>query len=165
MSPPFAPTSHPLSVGLLRPPTMGEARELGIACAAIDPWRTMRYEPAVLGAYLERPESSLHRYAILWDGRAAGVIALRYPWLRGPFIEMLAVLPPHQGRGLAHAALNWAAQRTASVTSNLWASVAEFHKTGREFWAHQGFEEVASLPGLIGDGAEVLLRKRLAPKA
>ena len=165
MSTPFQPTSHPLSVGLLRPPTMGEARELGFACAAIDPWRTMRYEPAVLGAYLERPETSLHRYAILWDGRAAGVIALRYPWLRGPFIEMLAVLPPHQGRGLAHAALNWAAQRTASVTSNLWASVADFHTKGREFWAYQGFEEVANLPGLIGDGAEILLRKRLEPKA
>lgn len=165
MSIPFAPTSHPLSAGLLRPPTLGEARALGLACAAIDPWVTLRYDPAALGAYLERAEASLHRYAILWDGRPAGVIALRYPWLRGPFIEMLAVLPAHQGKGLARAALNWAEQRTIAITGNLWATVSDFHAPGRAFWKHQGFEEVVPLTGLIGDGAEILLRKRLAPKA
>jgi len=161
----FAPTSHPLSVGLLRPPTMGEARELGNACAAIDPWQTLGYEAAELGSYLERPDPSLHRYAILWDGRPAGVLALRWPWLRGPFIEMFAVLPTHQGRGLARASLAWALTRTASVTTNLWASVSDFNASGRSFWTHQGFEEVAALPGLIGDGAEILLRRRITPKA
>jgi len=165
MSSPFAPTSHPLSVGLLRPPTLGEARELGNACAAMEPWRTLGYEPAVLGAYLDRPDPSLARYAMLWDGRAAGLIALRWPWLRGPFIEMLAVLPAHQGRGLAKAALSWAMARTASVTTNIWASVSDFHAPARAFWKHQGFEEVAELPGLIGAGAEILLRKRLEPRA
>ena len=164
MTIPFAPTSHPLSIGLLRPPTLGEAKALGQACAAIDPWLTLRYDPSALGAYLERAEPSLHRYAILWDGRPAGVIALRYPWLRGPFIEMMAVLPEHQGKGLARAALAWAEQRTISVTGNLWATVSDFHDTGRAFWKRQGFEEIAPLPGLIGHGAEILLRKRLGPR-
>ncbi len=162
--PMFAPTSHALSVGLLRPPTLGEARELGIACAAIDPWKTLGYEPSVLGAYFERPDPALHRYAILWDGRAAGVLALRWPWLRGPFVEMLAILPSHQGKGLAGAALAWATVRTASVTTNLWASVSDFHTPARAFWKHQGFEEVAELPGLIGPGSEILLRKRITQR-
>ncbi len=157
----FAPTSHPLSVGLLRPPTMGEAREIGAACAAIDPWRSLGYEPGDLGSYLERPDPCLHRYVILWDGRAAGVIALRWPWLRGPFIEMFAVLPAHQGRGLARATLAWAIGRTASVTTNLWASVSDFHAPARSFWTHHGFEEVAALSGLIGTGDEILLRRRI----
>jgi GNAT superfamily N-acetyltransferase len=160
----FAPTSHPLSVGLLRPPTMGEARELGQACAAIEPWSSLGYEGQALGAYLERPDPSLFRFAILWDGRAAGVLALRWPWLRGPFIEMLAVLPSHQGRGLAGAALSWATARTASATTNLWATVSDFHTPARAFWKHQGFEEIAELPGLIGEGSEILLRKRVAPR-
>ena len=160
----FAPMSHPLAVGLLRPPTVGEARELGIACAAIDPWLSLGYDGAELGNYLERPDPSLHRYAILWDGRPAGVLALRWPWLRGPFIEMFAVLPSHQGRGLARAALAWALTRTASVTSNLWASVSDFNAPGRAFWTYQGFEEVAALPGLIGDGSEILLRRRVDSK-
>ena len=160
----FAPTSHPLSVGLLRPPTVSEARELGTACAAIDPWRSLAYDGQDLGTYIERPDASLHRYAILWDGRAAGVIALRWPWLRGPFIEMLAVLPSHQGRGLAGATLAWVLARTAAVTTNLWASVSDFHTPARSFWAHQGFDEVAPLPGLIGDGAEILLRRRIESK-
>ena len=164
MTAPFAPTSHPLSVGLLRPPTMGEARELGIACAAIDPWKALGYEPGALGAYLERPDPTLFRFAMLWDGRAAGVIALRWPWLRGPLIEMLAVLPAHQGKGLAGAALSWTAARTAAVTSNVWATVSDFHAPARAFWKHQGFAEVAELPGLIGDGTEILLRKRLEPR-
>ena len=164
MTTPFAPTSHPLSVGLLRPPTVGEARELGLACAAIDPWLTLGYEAAALGAYLERADSSLHRFAILWDGRAAGVLALRWPWLRGPFIEMLAVLPAHQGRGLARAALSWAETRTSTVTGNIWSSVSDFNAPGRAFWAHQGFEEVADLPGLIAEGSEILLRRRIVQR-
>jgi GNAT superfamily N-acetyltransferase len=164
MTDPFTPASHPLAVGVLRSPTKAEARDLGAACAGFDPWLRYGTKGAALATYLESPDPALHRFAILWEGRAAGILAVRFPWLRGPFIEMLAVLPERRGRGLAGAAAAWAEARAATVAGNLWASVSDFNAPARAFWTKRGFADVIALQGLIGDGDEILLRKRLAPK-
>jgi GNAT superfamily N-acetyltransferase len=152
-------------VGVLRPPTLAETRDLGNACAGFDPWLRIGTKGAALIAYLERPDPALRRYAILWEGRAVGVLSFRYPWLRGPFIEMLAVLPKHRGRGLAGAAVAWTEARAVTLSGNLWASVSDFNAPARAFWKKRGFAEVIALDGLFDEGAEILLRKRLGVSA
>ena len=90
------------------------------------------------------------------------MLAIRWPWLRGPFIDMLTLLPAFQGRGLGRAAVAWTVAEAETVSPNLWATVSDFYAPARAFWLAQGFAEVTELADLIVDGrAEILLRRRL----
>lgn len=159
----FVSAPHRLAGGaVLRPPGAGEAAVLGAACAALDPYRTLGLSAAGLTGYLRRPDPAAHRFVIEANGALAGVVVLRWPWLRGPFVEMLAVLPDAQGRGLGAAAIDWAAGQAAAVSANLWATVSDFNTAARAFYARSDFVELAELPGLVDDRfAEILLRRRL----
>jgi GNAT superfamily N-acetyltransferase len=133
-----------------------DAEALAKACAAIDPWKCLGYQAATLQAYLCRDDPALHRYVI---GGTDGLLALRRPWLRGAFIEMLAIFPGRQGQGLGRAAVQWAAAQDQSA--NLWATVSAFNAEARLFYQTVGFVEVAPLRDLVMTGQdEVLLRLR-----
>lgn len=133
---------------------------LAAALAGLEPWRTLGYSAAGLGAYLARADAALTRVVVERDGAAVAVLALRRPWLRGPSIELLAVLPAAQGLGLGRVLVEWAA---AQGGDNLWACVSAFNAPARAFYARQGFDEVAALPDLVAAGAdEILLRKRIS---
>jgi len=135
-----------------------EAEAIAAACAGFDPYLTLGYRAETLAGYLTRPDPSLIRYAIEMDGRLAGVLALRKPWLRGPLIEMLALLPQTQGKGLGTRILD---RCKAEAGRNLWATVSDFHQPARRFYARAGFEEVSALPGIVAEGRdEILLRWR-----
>ena len=145
----------------LRPPEPAEGVRLGAVLAAMEPWRSLGFSAAALTRYLERDDPALRRMVIERAGQPAGVIALRTPWLRGPSIELLAVMPEAQGSGLGRALVDWAAGEAAS-TGNLWACVSAFNAPARAFWARAGFAEVAVLPELVAPGQdEILLRRRL----
>jgi len=133
-----------------------DAAPLATACAAIDPWKCLGYQAATLEAYLRRDDPALHRFVI---GDLDGLLALRRPWLRGAFIEMLAVFPGRQGQGLGRGAVQWAAAQDQSA--NLWATVSAFNAEARHFYQTVGFVEVAPLRDLVVTGQdEVLLRLR-----
>lgn len=158
--PPFA--AIPLADGRLRPLAADDGAHLGTACAAIDPFLRLGLSAAGLHRYLERPDPSLYRFVIEIEDLPAGVIALRWPWLRGPFLEMLAVLPIAQGRGIGRQAMDWAIDQSGRVAANLWTTVSDFNQPARRFYESAGFVEVAPLPGLVAPGgAEILMRKEL----
>ena len=135
-----------------------EAETIARACVTFDPYLRLGYRAETLAAYLTRPDPALNRYAIETDVGFIGVLALRGPWLRGPLIEMLALLPEAQGRGNGAAILDRCKSEGAK---NLWATVSAFHEPARRFYAKAGFEEVCSLPGIVQeDEDEILLRWR-----
>ena len=159
----FALQPHRLAGGLLRPLAAGEAESLGAACADIDPYRRLGLTAAALAGYLHRPDPALFRYVIEAEDRVVGVMALRSPWLRGPFLEMLAVMPAAQGMGFGRRAVDWASGQSCLVAANLWTTVSDFNGSARGFYARLGFVVVTELPGLVAEGtAEILLRRRLA---
>jgi len=142
----------------MRPLRPAECGPLAEALAAIEPWLTLGYGAAALARYLERDDPALRRLVIERDGRPAGLLALRAPWLRGPYIEMLAVPPEGQGTGLGRAMVEWAAGQDSG---NLWACVSAFNAQARAFYARLGFTEVATLPDLVAPGFdEILVRLR-----
>jgi GNAT superfamily N-acetyltransferase len=149
---------------IARPLQTAEAAVLGAVCATIDPYLTLGLSATGLAGYLDRDEPALHRFALeTGDAALAGVLVLRLPWLRGPFIEMMAVLPGHQGAGIGAAVMAWAAAQAAVVSPNLWATVSDFNQAARAFYTRHGFIETVALPGLVDDRfAEILLRRRLA---
>lgn len=134
---------------------------LAAALATMDPWRRLGYSAAALERYLLRDDPALTRMVLEREGNAVAVLALRRPWLRGPYVELLAVLPQARGGGLGRVLLDWAAAQ-AGDGANLWACVSDFNTSARAFYARQGFVEVAPLPDLVAEGAgEILLRKRI----
>jgi GNAT superfamily N-acetyltransferase len=136
----------------------GEAEILAEACIGFDPYLRLGYRAETLFAYFTRPDPSLDRYAIATDGVLAGILCLRRPWLRGPLIETLALLPAAQGRGIGSAVI---VRCQAEAGNNLWATVSDFHAPARRFYRRHGFAELCPLPGLVGDGeTELLLRWR-----
>ena len=133
-----------------------EAEALAAACATFDPYLRLGYRAEALRDYFTRPDPSLDRYAIETDGVLRGVLCLRRPWLRGPLIETLALLPEAQGRGLGSQVI---IRCQAEAGRNLWATVSDFHLPARRFYARHGFVELCSLPGLVSPNeTEILLR-------
>ena len=165
MSPasPFARDRHALDHGRLRLLEPADRQPLAEALAVLDPWASLGYGPTALESYLGRDDPALIRFVIeRGDDDRAGILAVRYPWLRGPYIEMLAVFPAHQGLGLGRTVMAWTMAQAAMVAPNLWVCVSAFNSAARAFYAAQGFIEVAPLDGLVAPGeSELLLRRRL----
>lgn len=145
------------------PLTADQTQLLGQHMAAIDPWLRLGFAAPVLTAYLNRPDHALLRHAITRKGKFTGALALRTPWLRGPYLELLVILPEFQGQGIGKKALNWAFQQAASQNAtNFWACVSAFNHPARAFYAKQGFAEATELTDLVTSGeSEILLRKIL----
>ncbi|HTH17314.1 MAG TPA: GNAT family N-acetyltransferase [Magnetospirillum sp.] len=144
---------------MIRPLAAPHVPALAEMLAGMDPWHRLGFTAAGLAAYLGREDAALTRVGIEQDGAPAAVLCLRRPWLRGPYIELLAVLPAAQGLGLGRQLVEWAA---AQGGGNLWACVSSFNASARAFYGRAGFVEVAPLPGLVAEGMEeILLRRRL----
>jgi diamine N-acetyltransferase len=145
------------------PMTEAEAGPLAEAVAALEPWLTYAYPAHKLAAYLARPEPGAPRFVLRRQGKIAGGVGLRLNWMRGPYIQFLAVLPRFQCQGLGSAAITWVeAQARASDEPNLWIAASEINAHARRLYERLGFREIAKLDDLVCEGrAEILYRKRL----
>jgi ribosomal protein S18 acetylase RimI-like enzyme len=139
-----------------------EAQNLAATLVTMDPWRTLEYRADAMTLYLSRPDPTLLRFAILSSGHQAGVLCLRYPWLKGIYLELLALFPPHQSMGLGREIMAWSEARVRPHTKNFWVTVSSFNHRARRFYQGLGFAEVACLQNLIKEGYdELMLRKIL----
>jgi ribosomal protein S18 acetylase RimI-like enzyme len=147
---------------LLEPLDGASAEMLGQALAGMDPWLTLRIGRQALTKFLLGEDAHCHRKAISCDGAIAGVVAIRSPWLHGPYLNLLAVLPAYQHSGLGSAVLQWMAGEAGDTALNLWLCVSKFNAHALRFYERHGFELTAELPDLVAPGfAELLLRKQL----
>lgn len=127
--------------------------------AGMDPWKRLGYSPEGLAGYLQRPDPSLHRYAILKSDLPIGVVCLRFPWLMGPFLEVLAIYPEFQRLGLGREIMQWL-ESVESGFRNIWTTVSSFNIPALNFYRRYGFLETGTLIDLIKTGYdEILLRK------
>jgi ribosomal protein S18 acetylase RimI-like enzyme len=159
---PFPSRVYALPSCTLRRVKRSEAQSLAGEIVTLDPWRTLDYQADALAAYLSRPDPTLIRFTIQASGQAAGVLCLRYPWLKGIYLELLALFPPYQGLGLGREFMTWTEARARPHTKNFWVAVSSFNHRARRFYQELGFTQVACLEDLIKEGYdELLLRKIL----
>lgn len=161
---PFAAAPHPLPGGGLLTPLVEAADAAAIAAmlAVLEPWRTLGYRAETLTRYLLRADPALHRFCIIQGNAPAGVLCLRYPWLRGPYIELIGLAPEARGKGVGGTILDWTEAQVRGEAGNLWACVSASNTAGRRFYERRGLIEVAPIDDLVTHGhAEILLRKRL----
>ncbi len=161
MSGPFSAVDLPGARLIALDPS--RAGELAAAIVAMKPWSEMNYPADVMAGFLVSADGGVSRYLIEVDQHAAGVISVRYPWLKGPYLELLALLPDFQNRGIGGTVLDWLEQEARNRKArNLWVCASSFNADALRFYERHGFRRAAALPDLVDDGfEEILLRKVL----
>lgn len=140
----------------------GEAEMLGAAFAAMDPWKAYGFPAENLARFFAASEPDARRWAIRVDDRLAGAVVIRAPWLHGPYLQFLGLLPGDEGQGLGRLVLDWMAREGQGRVRNLWLCVSEINGRARAFYEREGFERVALFDALVADGMdEILMRKKL----
>jgi GNAT superfamily N-acetyltransferase len=147
---------------LSTPMTWEQARTVAAMLAASEPWATLKFSAAGLESYLTREDAALRRYLVSVEGHPAGVVCVRHPWLRGPYIELLGLFPHHRGQGLGKQVLAWAENEARREAKNLWVVASSFNHQALRFYQSAGFSPIGPIPGLVTPGHdEILLRKHL----
>lgn len=148
----------------LHPMTATGAEFLGPAAAAIGPWAHYGFDGGKIAAAFKRVGDGAMRYQLECGGELAGAVVIVSPWLAGPYLQMLAILPAYQKRGIGAAILAWFESEARGRFRNIWLCVGGFNVDAQRFYRAHGFEWVATLDGLMRDGDdELLMRKRIAP--
>lgn len=147
----------------LRRTTQADADTLGPAITGIDPWARHGMSAERMTGFLAGSNETLRCFTIRRDSELAGVVAVRYPWLSGPYLTLLAVLPAYQGTGIGGAALAWMeGEALAAGARNCFLCVSAFNSAAHGFYLRNGYADAALLDELITDGEdEILMRKRL----
>lgn len=155
------PDGTALKLGPLAP---DDAARLGEAIGAMDPWRAYGYPASALTRMLTSHPEGAPRFAFNLDGAVVGAAIIHTSWLRGPYLQFLALLPEVQGRALGQTFLQWMEREARGAGErNLWVAVSEINTGATRFYERHGFTRVAELPDLAYDGrTEFLLRKRLS---
>lgn len=159
---PFSAGQYPLTATVLRCLQPVDTELISETLAEMNPWRTLGSTATGLKQYLDGDDPALKRFAVQVAAETIGVVCVRFPWLRGPYLELLAVFPSAQGQGVGQAILAWMEGEARLVTTNLWAVVSESNARARHFYRQAQFVEIAFLPDLVAKGLnEILLRKTL----
>ncbi len=160
---PFSQTQYSLAACTLR--AMGneaEATLLGEQLANMDPWRTLRYTASAMQAYLLRQDAALYRYGVVTENHMSGVVCVRYPWLRGSYLELIGLDAATQGHGVGADIMDWLEAQTRLASHNVWLLVSSFNTKARAFYERRGYYEIGPIQDLIAPGCdEILLRKRI----
>ncbi len=159
----FDPGVHLLHGCSLQPLTADMAKPTARQLSRLDPWLTLGYRAESLAYYLQRPDVSLHKFLVSASGQNVGVVCCRYPWLFGPFLELLAVYPQFQGQGFGREILKWLENQEAFT--NVWTTVSAFNLRALKFYTKIGFEEVGMLADLVRAGFDEILLRKIIRKA
>jgi len=138
------------------------APEWGRRLEGLSPWRDYDLQSGSLIAFLGREEPDAIRLLVRVGGEPAAVMCVRPVWLRGPYVQLLAVDPAFQGMGLGTACLAWVEGRAVQAKArNLWIAASQINLGAQRLYERFGFERVSLLEDLVVDGfAEILYRKR-----
>ena len=157
-----APLYHLASCDLRALQRTDEASFLSRLLAGMDPWRTLRYSSSALLRYLVRQDVALYRYAVVLQSQIIGVVCVRYPWLRGAYLELIGLEGAYQGRGVGNEILRWVEGQTRLEAHNIWVLVSAFNTQARLLYERQGFTEIGPIKDFVQPGYdELLLRKVL----
>ncbi len=163
MSQAFDFTTHDLGAVTLRPLTSANAEKLGAILATIPPWSVLEWPADRMIRGLQRELPSVLRFEVSTSGHMAGLITIQYPFLHGPYLQLLAILPEFQGQNLGLRLLQWMeSEARRAEARQLWLCVSTFNVRARAFYDRFGFEAVSVLEKLASDDSdELFMRKRL----
>ncbi len=138
------------------------AIEIGHELSEMDPWEHYNYPAYKLVEFLKWDDPSTRQYAIIYEDELAGTVALRYPWLQGPYLQLLGLFSEYQNLGIGTEILNWIENEARGSSRNLWVVASELNTRATAFYEKHGYKRVAMLDDLVKEGMnEILFRKRI----
>lgn len=161
MSRPFCAPAYDLGPAILvdSPPY---ADAIGAILASIDPWLRNGRTAEEMAARFRDPDPGVARFAVMREDEVVGGVIIRFPVIRGAYLETLGLAAGARGSGIGSSIIAWMAREIAGRGQNLWLCVTEWNASARRFYEAQGFTEVAPLAGLVTeDQTEIFMRKRL----
>jgi ribosomal protein S18 acetylase RimI-like enzyme len=164
--------SRPYDLGLttdgrtlvLQPIAPDRASLLADEIVTFGPWVPAHYaiDAHALAEALVVTGDGAVRYEIAVGGEPAGVVIVRVPWLGGPYLQLLAVLPAAQGQGIGARVLGWLEAEARGIYPNVWLCVSDFNVRAQSFYRRHGYEKQTTIEALLKpDIDEILMRKRL----
>jgi ribosomal protein S18 acetylase RimI-like enzyme len=148
----------------IRPYRSGDRNDVIRMLAESDPWKTLGYTAAQWERLFDPLPAGRDGYVIELNGTVAGIGLLRPRFLFGDYLELLAIAPSAQGKGLGTTLLLYLERVVFQHGQNLFVCVSDFNTAARRFYTRNGYEEVGPLPDLLIAGAtEILLRKTTGP--
>jgi ribosomal protein S18 acetylase RimI-like enzyme len=141
---------------------MSHAATLGHLLASIDPWRAQGRTADEMTLRFAREDPSAGRFAIVREEVVIGAVIVRYPFLRGAYLETLGLSETTRGLGIGRSIVDWMAREIDGEAGNLWLCVTDWNEAARGFYRRLGFDEIAPLPDLSVQGmTEIFMRKQL----
>ncbi|EDN66863.1 GCN5-related N-acetyltransferase [Beggiatoa sp. PS] len=160
---PFIFSEYTLNTSQLRQITYAETVIIAQTLVKMEPWYSLNYKRDNLSNYLHHADPLLYRYGIVINQQIVGIVCVRYPWLQDAYLELLAIYPICQGRGIGHEVLQWIeAELLKAHCYHLWLLVSSFNYQAQRFYQKLGFVEMGQLEDFVVVGYdEILLRKVL----
>lgn len=162
---PFAAPVYDIGPAVLidSPP---HAEAIGAILAAIDPWQRNGRTAAEMAARFRDPDPGVARFAVMQGDAVIGGVIIRFPFLKGAYLETLGLAASARGSGIGAAIIDWMAREVDGRAQNLWLCVTEWNTAARRFYEANGFTEVAPLPGLVSDDqVEIFMRRQILSKS
>lgn len=161
MSRPFNLPEYDLGpVILVDSPAHADA--IGALLASIDPWQRIGRTADTMAARFRDPDPGVARFAVVREDEVVGGVIIRFPFLKGAYLETLGLAASARGAGIGRAIIDWMGQEIDGRAANLWLCVTDWNAAARRFYTANGFTEVGPLPGLVTeDQVEIFMRKRL----
>lgn len=132
--------------------------------ADADPWKTLGYTAAHWERFFNPLPQGREGVVVEHRGEVAGIALIRERFLVGDYLELLAIAPGEQGRGLGSKLLAHVEGLVFARAKNLFVCVSDFNDGARRFYQRQGYREIGRIPNfLVSGSAEILLRKTTGP--
>jgi len=147
--------------------TTEDATIIGTGLAEIDPWTRLDFAGERFANFLAADGDGAFRFKILFGAERAGAVVVRFPWLSGPYLNILGILPAFSAPRSRCARTHLARKRVTSVAArSIWLCVSSFNVGARAFYERNGYRVAAQLDDLINDGKnEMLMRKKIVQTA
>lgn len=139
-----------------------EARDCTAQLAEFGPWRTLGIAAERLFKDLTNPERDV--FVAEFGGKIIGVLVLHFGGSFDGYIQLIAVFPEFQDRGLGRQLMQFAEDRIFRQSKNVFLCVSAFNERAQKFYERLGYRRVGELPDfLVAGQAEILMRKTTGP--
>lgn len=131
----------------------------------IDLWRELGFGQTEWERFFAHRRRVHPGFVIQVHSEIVGVALLGRSSLPGVVLDLLAVDPAFQDRGLGTLALTWVERYSFADGTNLFVTVTAGNHRARQFYRRRGFRELGPIPITASGLTEILLCKSAKGKA
>jgi ribosomal protein S18 acetylase RimI-like enzyme len=139
-----------------------EARTYTARLVQFGPWHTIGIPAEKIFRDLTNPQREV--FVAESGQQPAGVLILHLGGSFDGYIQLIAVFPEFQGRGLGESVMRFAEEKIFQRSKNVFLSVSSFNPRAQKFYERLGYQKTGELVDFLVAGSnEILMRKTRGP--